>query len=267
MPKYVKRTRRPLKATRRPRKRTGKGYVTKTQVKNMFNRRVENKCASRGIQGDTISNALSSAALLPYFYQLNYVMPQGLGQGARIGNRVHHKSASLKGSIHFRDVNALNNSRQLSQLVKVIVFKVKNYQTGLNPTNTNFFSQMFQFGSSTAGIQNLPIDMIRKLNTDIMQVKAIRNFKMGFSSVQAGTTAGAGVGTSPVPNNDFKYQQFFNINLTKCYKKNQQWNDVEQDAHNDNLFFMILTCPADGSQFTSTPLSIDWDLEQIYEDA
>lgn len=260
--KFVKRARRPVK--RNYRKRTGKGYATKADVKKMMSRNLENKIFYQNAQEDQISNALITA---PYFNQINYQPHQGVGQSGRIGNKITHKSGTLKGTIHFRDFNSLNNSRQLAQLVTLVVFKIKNYQTGINPTYLNFFSKMLQLGDSSIGLTNTPIDQIRKLNTDIMTVKAIRRFKMGFASGQQGITAANTVGAAPVPNNDFSYQRFFSINLNKAYKKTQIFNDTTVDANNDNLFFMVYTCPADGNAFTSTPLSITWDLELNYEDA
>lgn len=257
--KYPKRSLSRKRLSKKPKNQ----LVTKAAVKHMLDRRIENKINYGFVSADIISNSLLTS---PYFQQINYTCAQGLGQGGRIGNRVNHKAASLKGSIAMRDYNSLSNSKTLPQLVTLVVFKVKNYQTGINPTYTNFFSQIFQTGSTTTSFTNTPIDHIRKLNTDIMEVKAVRKFKMGYSGffTSNNATQVAAPGTN---NNDFKYQQYFNINLSKFYKKNQQWNDVDSDAHNDNLFFMVFACPADSSAFTSSPLIISWDLEQVYEDA
>lgn len=262
--KYVKRTRRPLMRNRKPRKKTSGGFATKADVKRMISRQIENKIYYDNATSTQISNQISAN---PYFQTLNYRVTQGLGQEGRIGNRVTHKSGTLKGSINFRPYSALTNSRCLAQIVTLVVFKVKNYQTGVNPSYASFFDSMFQTGSSSTGLTNTPIDHIRKLNTDIMTVKAVRKFKMGYS--QAQLAAGSPADTSQIqPNNDFKYQAYFNINLSKMYKKTQIFNDTtELDSHNDNLFFMVYLAPADGSAFTSTPLEITWDLELTYEDA
>ena len=263
--KYVKRTRRPRKTTRRPRKRTGTGYVTKAQVRKMINKEVEDKHFYQyPFDPVTISNVLPPLA--PFFNNLNYQVPQGTGQGDRVGNRITHKYATLKCSINFRDYSSLTNSKQLAQLVTLVVFKIKNYQTGINPTYSNFFSKMFQLGNTSQPLTNTPIDHIRSFNKDIMTVKAVRRFKMGFSQWVNGT---AQVNSTALPNNDFDYQKFVSINLTKCYKKTQIFNDgiAPNDVQNDNLFFMVYCCPADGSAFTSSPLSLTWDLEQIYQDA
>ena len=261
--KYVKRTRRPRKTTRKPAKRTNRGYVTKAQVARMMARDIETKVSYSNGQEEQVSNALVTA---PYFTQINYQINQGLTQEDRIGNKVTHKKATLRGTIHMRDYNSLNNTRELAQIVKLVVFKMKNYQTGINPTYATFFSKILQLGSSSIGLTNTPIDMIRPFNTDVMTVKAVRTFKLGYSFPTANFGSVAPAGTI-APNNDFKYQAFFNIDLTKAYKKHQVFNDNTLDANNDNLFFMVYCCPADGSAFTSTPLQITWDLEQYYEDA
>ena len=264
--KYVKQTRRPRKITRRPRKRTNTGYVTKAQVNRMINKEVEDKTFYQyPFNPVEIANVLPP--LEPFFNNLNYQVLQGTGQGDRIGNKITHKSAWLKCSLNMKPYSALFNSRQLAQLVTLVVFKVRNYQTGVNPTYSNFFSKMFQLGNTSVPLTNKPIDHIRPFNQDIMDVKAVRRFKMGFSGQNSNTSTGPG--TSPVPNNDFDYHKFVSINLTKFYKKTQIFNDgiAPNDAHNDNLFFMVFCCPADGSAYTSTPIELTWDLSMKYQDA
>jgi len=263
--KYVKRTRRPRKNVRRPRKRTGQGYVTKRQVARMIGRRIEDKMDYDTGNVD-ISNTLAAA---PFLQNLNYGVVQGDEQNERIGNKITHKSAVLKGSLVMRDYSSLSNSRQLDQLVTIVVYKVRNYIAGTNPTYANLFSRFFQLGNSATTFTNTPIDHLRRFNKDLIQVKAVRHFKMGYSTTVTGGTASGGVGSQPVPNNDFKYQQFFKINCTKFLKKTQMFDDNSgaSDARNDNLFFSVFCCPADGSVFTSTPINLVWDYEQVYEDA
>jgi len=260
--KYVKRTRRPRKATRRPRKRTGAGYVTKRQVARMIGRRIEDKYNYQTLTNVSISNALST---IPHLQQLNFSMTQGDGQGDRVGNRVTVKNAVLKGSLNMADYSSFSNSKQLDQLVTVVVYKVRNYVAGTNPTYSSLYSRFFQTGSTAATFTNTPIDHMRRYNKDLIMVKAVRHFKMGFSGTQSGVTALNTI----APNNDFKYQQFFKIPLTKYYKKTQIFDDSSgaADARNDNLFFTVYCCPADGSAFTSSPITLSWDLEQTFEDA
>ena len=263
--KYVKRTRRPRKVHRRPRKRTGSGYVTKKQVARMIGRRIEDKYSYQTASGNDVSNALLTA---PYFNQLNWAVSQGSGQGDRNGNKITVKNAVLKGSLNMRDYSSLSNSKQLDQLVTLVVFKLRNYVAGSNPTYSTLFSRFFQQGDTATTFGNVPLDHIRRFNKDLMMVKAVRHFKMGYSGTANGI-AGGGTGSQPVPNNDFKYQAFFKIPLTKYYKKSQMWDDTAgaSDARNDNLFFAVFCCPVDGSAFTSTPLTISWDWEGTYEDA
>ena len=138
--KYVKRTRRPRKAARRPRKRTGTGYVTKKQVARMIGRSIEDKYDYNFANSD-ISNQISSS---PYFTPLNWNTAQGNTQGTRLGNQLRVKSAVVKGSINMKDYSAFSNSRQLDQLVTLVVFKLKTYLSGTNPTYANTFSRCFR---------------------------------------------------------------------------------------------------------------------------
>lgn len=263
--KYVKRTRRPRSTTRKPAKRSNRGYVTKAQVNRMINREVEDKVFYQfPFDPVSISNVLPPLA--PFFNNLNYQVLQGTGQGDRVGNKVTHKAGTLKCSLNVRPYNALSNSRQIPQLVTLVVFKIRGYQTGVNPTYANFFSKMFQLGNTSQPLTNTPIDHIRPFNKDIMDVKAVRRFKMGMSErVDNSPAAGAYI----APNNDFDVQKFVSINLTKFYKKTQIFNDgiAPNDAQNDNLFFMVYCCPMDGSAYTSTPIDLTWDLQLKYQDA
>lgn len=261
--KYVKRTRRPRKGAPRRAKRTGKGFVTKAQVARMIGRRIEDKCEFNTASNVDVPNKISQE---PYFNDLNFQgISQGTGQGERIGNRCTIKSARLTGTINCKDYSTFSNSRQLDQLVTLVVFKLRNYTAGVNPTYANTFSKMFQLGSTSGPLTNTTLDHIRSFNKDIFMIKTIRKFKMGYSTnVPSGAN---GTGTQAVPSNDFKYQAFFKIPLTKYYKKTQMFNDNDTNVINDNLFFMVFTAPADNSAFTSTPLAMSWDVEWKYEDA
>jgi hypothetical protein len=233
-------------------------------VQRSLGKRVENKFDYNGGQVD-ISSLL---AMSPYFTNLNWTTQQGITQGTRIGNKLTVKNAVLRGSLNMRDYSSLTNSKTMDQLVTLVVFKCKSYLAGTNPTYANTFSRMFQLGASSAGLTNTPVDHIRNFNSDIITVKAVRKFKLGYSGFF--TTNNNVVNTQySANNNDFKYQAFFRIPLTKFYKKTQIWDDNASpvDARNDNLFFMVYCCPADGSAFTSTPISLTWDWEGSYEDA
>ena len=251
-----------------PKTKPTKGVTpaVKKFVNRTLNKAIENKYDYQNTTVD-ISNVLGSVN--PYFNNLNCSVAQAApGQGGRIGNRITVKNAILKGSMNMRDYSSLTNSRQLDQMVTIVVFKLRSYLVGTNPTNANFFSRMFQLGSSATGLLNLPIDHIRRYNKDLMQVKAVRHFKLGFSQPTANFGA-TGTTGNIAPNNDFSYQRFFSIPLTKFYKKTQIFDDDNgaAGARNDNLFFMVFTAPVDGSAFTSTPISLTWDWELTYEDA
>lgn len=232
----------------------------KKYVQRTIHRAIEDKRTYLNATGDTVSSVSAAA---PYFKSLNWVIAQGTseGQGSRIGNRLTVKQVNLRGSIVVQE--AIQSS-QISQLVTLVVFKIKNYQSGINPTYANFFSRMFQLGNTATDLTSTPIDHIRKLNTDIMTVKAVRKFKIGYAAVNTNATS-----AYIHPNNDFKQQAYFNIPLNKCYKKVQIFDDnvSPPDARNDNLFFMVFTCDASGTGYVANNLTITWDWEAAFEDA
>lgn len=250
--KYVKKTARVSTAL--------KTYVSRAIGKNIENKRDWNSGANINIP-----NVVGAQ---PYFQSLNWTTPiQISGQysnaGTRIGNQITCKRAVLTGSLNMKPYDVTNNPNLKDQLVSVVVFKLRQYANGINPTQTTYFSKMFQQGYTASGILNTPLDHIAPFNTDIAMIKAVRRFKMGFSA-QNTFTQGA-----QQSNNDFAYHKYFKIDLTKFYKKVQKFNDFTNDAQNDNLFFMILTAPADNSAYVAptAPLLLEWFWDATYEDA
>ena len=237
----------------------------KKYVQRALGNRVENKVDWNGGNAGYVSNVSAAA---PYHQTLNWQTAQGTGQGNRIGNLLTVKSAKLKISLVFAPYDVTSNPKLLEQLVTVVVFKVRSYANGTNPNYSTLFSKMFQNGNSVATLSNTPVDHLQPFNKDVMIVKAIRRFKIGFSNNSSVVT---GLGATNIhPNNDFNYQKFVSINCTKFYKKVQRFNDTTTDAYNDNLFFMIYTCPADGSAYiapANAPLRLSWFWDASYEDA
>lgn len=265
---YAKRSR-----TRKPARR-GRKYVKKSAgvttavkayVKRALGRNIENKKDWNSGANITVSNVIAAQ---PYFQALNWQTAQQISgsysnQGTRVGNQLTVKRAILKGSLNMKPYDLTNNPLIKDQLVSVVVFKLRQYANGINPTQTTYFSKMFQQGNTTAGILNTPLDHITPFNQDVAMIKAVRRFKMGFSSQATFTQP------SQQANNDFNYQKYFTIDLTRFYKKIQRFNDGTSDATNDNLFFMILTAPADNSAYSAPtgPLLLEWYWDATFEDA
>lgn len=156
---------------------------------------------------------------------------QGSGQGDRVGNQISPVSISFKGSL----VNTSISTRPF--LVKMFVFKDKLNQVS---NSAGDLSDIFQLGNQEQGPLNLPSDMIHRWNKDRYIVYTSRVFKLGSSTPTSN------------PNNDFSVQRFFNINLTKHFKK-IMYDDDNGCVKPSNLWVGFLIAYADNTAITFGP--------------
>lgn len=59
-----------------------------------------------------------------------FVIPQGTGQGNRIGNRITTKRATVKGILHQNGYNAANNVQPVPVQMRMLIFKDKFNKSG-----------------------------------------------------------------------------------------------------------------------------------------
>lgn len=238
-------------------------------VKTYVDRKISSKIEDKKDwnQGGNIA-VYNIVAGAPFLQTLNWQTGQQISgsyanQGTRVGNQIHVKKALLKCSLVMRAYDSVSNPFIKDQLVTLYVFKLRQYANGTNPTYATYFSKMFQQGNSVNTLTNTPTDHILPFNTDLCMIKAVRRFKMGFATQSTFTQP------AQQPNNDFSYQKFITVDLTKFYKKMQRWNDGTTDANNDNLFFAIFAAPADNSATVSgvSPIILNWFWDATFEDA
>lgn len=195
-----------------------------------------------------------------------YIIPQGTGQGQRVGNTITARRLMFKGVITSEPYNAGTNPNPYPNYVKMVLFYNKE-QPSLCPTPQTD-ADMFQYGNTTDGWDGVSSDVIKTFNTDKYRILAVRTFKMGYSSVAVSGTIAA---QEYFANNDFKLSQPFAIDCTKMIPKVMKFTDGSQFPSTRGLFALFYSCPAYGSAITGVSPSpqciVRWEITFEYEDA
>jgi len=190
---------------------------------------------------------------------------QGVGQGNRIGNKVHTKKLVVAGSLVPNAYHATTNPIPQPMDVTVWIFYDKSAPC-INPAPA-FNGDWYQNGNGTTTFGGDTLDMISPVNTDRYRVLTKRNFKLGFADF-------AGTGTQPAnqsfANNDYKMTCNFKFDITKYYPKVVRWNDNFSATPTTRGLWMMVT-PAWGAGTTIPngvkPLGMQFMQNYMYQDA
>lgn len=189
-------------------------------------------------------------------------IPQGTGQGQRIGNRIKIKSAYIAGTIFPNVYDVTTNP--VPQPCQVILWL---FYDRSDPTNIpNPVADFFQKGNTTVAMSGDLQDIMSPVNTDKYRVLTKRVFKIGYANV-AGT--GANAANENFANNDFKLNRNFKIPITKYLIKNVKFNDNATLPMSRGLFMMITAVASNGSLYSAggVPAQMFWNVSYTYEDA
>jgi len=249
--------------------RSKKGSVSvgvKKYVKNQIHRNIENKCVQ--IQNalsfgnyveSTDLNAFPMLPLTGYF-----TIPQGTGQGGRIGNTLKVRKVMLSYVVFAQPYDVLVNPTPIPQEVDMYLGYVREKPSTV-PTNIDTAS-LYQAGSSTATPQGSLRDLVSTINTDYWIIKKRWRHKIGYSS-NSGT--GGNAGNAFFANNDFKLNEVRKLNITSMCPATMKFNDATNTQLNRNLFFMFQAVRSDGAVAGGTilPCRIEYFIDIEYEDA
>lgn len=209
--------------------------TVKAYVKRTISSKMETKQAPPSV--------LNNSAIVPYGVVPNLTtlvdligpldsIIQGVGEGERVGNRIHPLKASFKGFVSIPPTATSGNTGWASpRYLKMFLFKQRS--TIDIPTN---MSDLFQNGNTDVAPQNIPQDMYVPFNKDKYTLFTTRMFKLG-----AATTS-----TTLTPNNDFSLSKYFNVDITKHLPKSILYNDTDVSPTNIGLYAGFLMCFADG---------------------
>ena len=151
--------------------------------------------------------------IIPFFPQTAYLsIPQGTGQGARVGNSVRTHSLIYEGVLFPNQYNATFNPTLFRRRLCFCFLSRKDTGDTLLTTLTG----LYQTGSTTVNPDGTLMDIIRDFNRDLYNIHYKRVFKIG---------AAENLGTGAVPafqnyaSNDFAYNRKFKMDLTKYIDK------------------------------------------------
>lgn len=190
---------------------------------------------------------------------------QGHESNQRVGNSIRTKYATLKGIIFpFPVSESLNPDPKPLEAV-MWIFKMKRSDPiggqYLAAAEDTCQTAMFQDGNSVEGITGNLLDVMKAINQDRIQLLHKRVFKIGFS---AGSNT-----TTDHPNNDFKLNRKFSINITKYLPKNIKFDDGDDDPSCKHTYCLIQGYCADNTIQSNDRynLNVSWQLNYVYEDA
>jgi len=209
------------KNARKPRaKRAAKPTFDK-RVKAVISRMAENKIQNyRGTVGLRAQTATSwDTTIVPCTPFTAFLsIPQGTGQSERVGNTIRVKKLKFSGVLRPYPYNAATNPTPAPLIVKMLWMTRKS-----NPMEiyTNV-SDLLQYGTTSEGPGTALQNLHRPINLDEWTVHTQRIYKVGYAAY-----AGIGNDTNAqfFENNDYKLNQFVNVDLTKYCVKNIKFDD------------------------------------------
>lgn len=263
--KYQKK--RGMKKTRAPRAKAQVSDTVKSYVKSQIHAQIENKCFQVNPGQLSFGNVLESpdfnaypmAPLTGYWN-----IPQGSGQGNRIGNIIKTRKCYLSYVLRPNPYEASTNPTPQPVEVRLMLGYVKNTPT-FAPIAGDI-NQLFNFGSTSAPPVGTLKDLISVYNTDYWTIKKSWTHKIGYASSNG---TGALAGSQTFNNNDFKLNVVKRLDITQHMPKTCVFNDTSATTNTKNLFFMFYAVATNGQTFTniSLPCNIDYWVDYHYEDA
>lgn len=255
-------------AKRRSYKRSKRPAIKKL-IRREIARAVETKSRQYGSVSHNIYSANDAgtldASMIPLGPTAGYLqIDQGVGNGARVGDRIKTKRLTFKGTITPAVYNAVTNNIPMPMAIKLWIFYDKTDPTN-NPipaTNGDFF----QFNNTNQGFANDLVDLWKPVNAERYRVLTTRIYKLG-NSISAGS--GAQPTYQNFANNDFKYNVNFNINCTPYYPKNVKFDNTFADPTSRGLFALFQVCYANGNPVGAGQVlaNMSYMLDYKYEDA
>lgn len=256
------------KGAKKPKKVTKN---VKTYVKAQIHRNIENKeinYSSGQIDMYNAANAAfgtqNTAPLTPSTAYMT--IPQGNGEGSRVGNKVRVMKAILEIFMAPKPYDATTNAVPTPQDVQLFIYNVKPLQDSIGSVQAGTLINFFQNGSTSTAISGNSVDLLSDVNKDIYTLKMKRTFKLGYSQ-SSGT--GGQVGFQYMSNNDYKMNIVRKFNVTKCFNKIIGWNDTSTTAYTKGVYFTVNPVSAFGAVQGGNQVQVQWQwrINLTFEDA
>lgn len=221
--------------------------MVKDETKKTLSRALEKKTAQLNLSGFRFLNASNNTVdfensnifcIGPYGGAgVGPVIPQGVGQGERIGNSIKIKRAIVKGVLY----PELGDQRACLLDVNIYILRVRT-ANNLNDAYQVIINSMFQDGDTDVPLTGVLTDNVLPINKDriILYKHLVR--KVGYAVNDEVTGPGSLV--TALPNNDYKVNNSFSIDCTKYVTKNQRFNDANNFPTNELTWVVFSPVPA-----------------------
>lgn len=268
---YKKSSRDKIWRKKHPKKR----YVKKGR-KSPLKRMIRAEIA-RAVETKSAQCYVTDTPIFPSSYSLFYsslfqlspgpsacAINQGTGNGGRIGNKITTKKLVFKGSMCPLPYNVTSNAIIAPCQLKMIIFYDKRTPTAMP---TSWTSDMFQNGNGSTGFTNDFTDMWAPINSEYYTVVKTKMFKLGYQQFVA--TNGYNASNSGYPNNDFKLNANFSIDLTKYLPKTVTYEGNSSSPVSRGLWCAVVPVYADGNAMAASTIAqkMSYILDYKYEDA
>lgn len=252
-----------------------KSYARKTSVKKMVKREiarnVENKNFTDFTQSWDIVPSTSpgfDSQIFPVSPATSFLtIPQGTGQGQRVGNKIKIKKLKFSGVIYPMPYNATTNLTPAPVQIKMWLFYDKEEPQTIPTVRAN--NDFMQFGDSSISMQNILFDLYTPENKDRYKVLKTKMFKLGYAQYGGTGATGSLPLQGNLSNNDFKLNCNFSIDLMPYIVKDVNFRDTATNPTTRGLFCMFQPVYANGSTIASNqvPARTDFMMNMEYEDA
>lgn len=260
------RKRAPLRKRAAGGKRTSVSAGVKKFVKRALSAEIENKSVQVN-QQISFGNVFESPDFnaFPMCPQTGFwVISQGVGAGARVGNRIKIKSVHLNYVLRPNPYDIAFNPNPVPVNVLLYLGYVKNAPSFV--PNSADVTQFFQAGNSVQAPFGTLKDTVAIINKDFWVIKKKWMEKIGYSAADG---TGSVAGNQFFANNDYKMNSVKRMNITNLCQKTCIFNDSAGGITNRNLYFMFQAVSSTGFATGATTLTanIDYWVDFVYEDA
>jgi len=263
--KFAKRSFKKGSSRRGGRRRNKLSKGMKRSVTSLIRREEETKCqqhTSSVSLGSYGSNYQANGFIPLTPYGTYVAIPQGTGEGDRVGNKLRIVKATFSYVIRPNPYNGSTNILPLPQEVVVRIMAVKNSNI-LAAAAGNYF----QAGNGSTNPTGNLLDIPRVVNNDLYSQYRMVRHKLGYGSFTP--IPGATTAQGNFVNNDFALNVVKTIDYTKYCPKIIRFNDNTSTPINRVLQTFIESVNADGStsSVTQTPATMDYTISIWYKDA
>lgn len=248
--------------------------VVKSYVNKAIHRNIENKRftieTSKTMAGSGNAANFQSGNI----YQLTpssntnslYTITQSSSEAGRTGNEIMLRNAVFRYCLYPLTYNITSNPTPKPLDVMIFIFSVKRGVQGVTVADAwNIFNNtIFCNGASSNGTTNNMFDIVSVFNEDVVKLHYKKIVKLAPSNSQLQTGVNAGW-----TNNDYKYNCFGRINVTKYLPKRITFNDADNNSTSRQVFLFMAPYNADGTTIASTSFvsAAFTGLDLKYEDA